>query len=164
MKKILASLLIIILSVILCGSILIKRDIKNINAKIYYIDHSMLRLVPMDINLGKISKERAAKLLVKKLIEGRDNNPKILRVIPNEEKCISVEVKDKTALVNFEDSFIKNKPVNKTHGILMIYSIVNSLTSIEGIDTVKFYVDGKSKKDFILGLDFREVFIPDYYM
>ena len=164
MKKILASLLIIIISVVLCGGVLIKRDIKNVDAKIYYIDHSMLRLVPININLGKISKERAAKLMVKKLIEGEDNNSKILRVIPNEENCMSVEVKDKTALVNFEDSFKKNKPMNKTHGILMIYSIVNSLTSIEGIDTVKFLVDGKAEKNFILGLDLREVFIPDYYM
>lgn len=164
MKKIVFSTLIMLLAVVLCGSILIKRDIKNINAKIYYIDHSMLRLVPIDINMGKISKERAAKLMIEKLIEGKDENPKILRVIPDEKKCISVEVRDRTANVNFKKSFIKNKPANKTHGILMIYSIVNSLTSIDGIDTVKFYVDGKAEKNFISGLDMREVFIPDYYM
>ena len=164
MKKIFSTMLIVFLVVVLCGSILIKRDIKNIRAQIYYIDHSMLRLIPVDINLGKVSKERAAKLMIEKLIEGKDENSKILRVIPDEKDCISVSVDKRTAVVNFNKVFIKNKPVNKTHGILMIYSIVNSLTSIDGIDTVKFYVDQKQQKDFIKGIDMREVFIPDYYM
>ena len=164
MKKVLSSIFVNFLVVVLCGSILTNRDIKNINAQIYYIDHSMLRLIPVDINLGKVSKERAAKLMVEKLIEGKDENSKILRVIPDEKDCISVSIDKRTAVVNFNKSFIKNKPANKTHGILMIYSIVNSLTSIDGIDTVKFYVDKKQQKDFISGIDMREVFIPDYYM
>ena len=164
MKKVLSSIFVNFLVVVLCGSILTNRDIKNINAQIYYIDHSMLRLIPVDINLGKVSKERAAKLMIEKMIEGKDENSKILRVIPDEKDCISVSIDKRTAVVNFNKSFIKNKPANKTHGLLMIYSIVNSLTSIDGIDTVKFYVDKKQQKDFISGIDMREVFIPDYYM
>ncbi len=164
MKKVISSLLIIFIAVVLCGSILLNRDTKDIEAQIYYIDHSMLRLIPVDMNLGKLSKERAAKVMVEKLIEGKDNNSKILRVIPDEKNCISVSVDKRTANVNFNKTFIKNKPANKIHGLLMIYSIVNSLTSIDGIDTVKFYVDKKQQKNFIPGIDMREVFIPDYYM
>lgn len=163
MKKTIFSILIIGLVVVLCGSIL-KRDIKNTNAQIYYIDHSMLRLIPIDVNLGKVTRERAAKIMAEKLIDGKKENSKILRLIPDEKGCIDVEVKDSTAIVNLKKTLAKNKPENRTHGLLLVYSIVNSLTSIEGIDTVKFLVDGKEEKNYIAGLDMREVFIPDYYM
>ena len=77
---------------------------------------------------------------------------------------MSVRVKNNTAYVNLKDEFIENMPDNKNHELLMLYSIVNSLTSIDGIDTVKFLFEGEEKKETIAGIDMREVFIPDYYM
>ena len=164
MKKIITSLSIIALAIVLCGNIFIKRDIKNIDAQIYYVDHSMLRLIPINVNLGKTSTKVAAEEMLKKLIEGRDENSKILRVIPDIDNCMSVKIKNNTAIVDIKNKFIKNKPENKIHGLLAVYSIVNSLTSIEGIDTVKFHIDGKEDKGFVSGLDMRETFIPDYYL
>lgn len=161
MKKTIFSILVIGLVIVLCGSIL-KRDIKNIDAKVYYIDHSMLRLIPIDVNLGKVTKQKAARVMAEKLTD--DKNPKTLKLIPDEKGCIDVEVKGNAAIVNLKKSLAKNKPENRTHGLLLVYSIVNSLTSIEGIDTVRFLVDGKEEKNYIAGLDMREVFIPDYYM
>ncbi len=164
MKKIMTSILIIALALILCGYILINRDTKNINAQIYYVDHSMLRLIPINLSFEKTTTKKAANQIIEKLIEGNDKNSKILRVIPYEEECMSVKLDGKTAIVNLKKSFIKNKPENKIHGLLAVYSIVNSLTSIEGIDTVQFHIDGKEDKGFVSGLDMRETFIPDYYL
>ena len=164
MKKIMTSLSIIVLALVLCGNILIKKETKDFSAHIYYVDHSMLRLIPVNTSFEKTTKEKAAKQMIKKLIEGQDKNPKILRIIPKKENCIEVKIKDNRVIVNFKKEFIKNKPENKIHGLLAIYSIVNSLTSIEGIDTVTFLIDGKSEKGFVHGLDMRETFIPDYYM
>lgn len=164
MKKIITSISIIILAVILCGNIFIKSDTKNIDAQIYYVDHSMLRLIPVNMNFEQTTTKGAAEEMIEKLIDGRDENPKILRVIPDEENCIRVKIRDKTAIVDIKKKFIKNKPENKIHGLLAVYSIVNSLTSIEGIDTVKFLFDGKADKGFVSGLDMRETFIPDYYL
>lgn len=161
MRKTIFSVSIIVLAVVLCGSI-IKRDTKDINGQIYYIDHSMLRLIPIDVNLGKVTKQRAAKVMIDRLIDNK--NPKTLNLLPDEEGCIDVDVKGNTAIVDLKKTLAKNKPENRTHGLLMVYSIVNSLTSIDGIDTVKFLVDGKEEKNYISGLDMREVFIPDYYM
>ena len=162
MKRIIYSGLIIVLVVVLCGSI-IKRDIQDVSAQVYYIDNSMLRLIPIDVNLGKVTKGKAAKMITEKLMTD-SGNKKILKLIPDEKGCIDVEVKDSTAIVNLKKTLAKNKPENRTHGLLMVYSIVNSLTSIDGIDTVKFLVEGKEEKNYISGLDMREVFIPDYYM
>ena len=164
MKKILTSIIIVILTIVLCGYILLNRDIKVISAQIYYVDHSMLRLIPINLSFEKTTTKKAANKIVEKLIEGNDKNSKILRVIPHEEGCMSVKLDGNTAIVDLKNSFIKNKPENKIHGLLAVYSIVNSLTSIEGIDTVQFYINGKEDKGFIRDLDMRETFIPDYYL
>ena len=48
--------------------------------------------------------------------------------------------------------------------MLIVYQIVNSLTSIDGIDNVRFTVDGKVKKEYAGFIDMRETFIPDYFV
>lgn len=164
MKKVITSILIIVLAFILCGYIITKRDTKDYGAKIYYVDHSMLRLVPVNVNFEKTTTKGAAEKMIKLLIDGKDKNPKILRVIPDEKNCMRVEIKNKTAIVDIKETFIKNKSANKVHGLLAVYSIVNSLTSIEGIDTVKFSFNGNVEKGFVPNLDMRETFIPDYYL
>ena len=141
-----------------------KKAAKKLDAQIYYVDSSMLRLIPMDFDIGYTTETKAAQKVLDKLIDGEDHNRRILRLIPGEKKCMSVKVEKSTAYVNLKESFTENIPENKNQEILMLYSIVNSLTSIDGIDTVKFLFDGKEQKVTIGGIDMREVFIPDYYI
>lgn len=141
-----------------------KKAVKKLDAQIYYVDSSMLRLVPIDFDIGCTTQTKAAQKVLDKLIDGEDYNRRILRLIPDEKKCMTVRVEKNTAYVNLKESFTQNIPENKNQEILMLYSIVNSLTSIDGIDTVKFLFDGKEEKVTIGGIDMREVFIPDYYV
>ena len=165
MKKIALIVGTILISLILSGNIIIKNNSKkNIEAKIYYVDRSIQRLIPLDIELGKITEENAAEEILEKLIDGADYNYRILRLIPDEKDCMSVKVKDNTAIVNLKNGIVENLPENKNHQLLMIYSIVNSLTSVEGIDTVEFLINGRVEKASIGGIDMRETFIPDYYL
>ena len=164
MKKNFVRIIVVFSAIVLCCSIFLQNGTDDYDAKIYYVDHSMLRLIPVDMKIENTTKEKAVKKIVEQLVDGRDRNKKILRVIPNEDDCISVKVKKNTAIVNLKEPFIKNKPENKIHGLLCVYQIVNSLTSIKGVDTVKFLIDGEEDKGFIKDLDLRETFIPDYYM
>ena len=164
MKKTIFILGLIIVSLILSGNRIARQNFKEFDAKIYYIDHSMLRLIPVKFEAGKTTTEGACKKVVEELIEGQDYNKRILRIIPDIPGCITVNVKRNTAIVNLKKDFILNLSDNKNHELLCIYSIVNSLTSIEGIDNVKFIFDGKEKKIYIGGIDMRETFIPDYYI
>lgn len=164
MKKAFKILGIGILVVILSGNAIIKNNFKQISAEIFYVDHTMLRLIPIDINLGYTTVNLGAKKMLDKLIEGQDDNRKILRVIPNKKNCMCVDVKDRTAYVNLKHALLDNLSDNRNHELLFLYQIVNSLTSIEGIDTVKFLINGEDKKEFMAGIDMREYFIPDYYI
>ena len=141
-----------------------KKTAKKLNAEIYYVDSSMQRLIPVDMDIGCTTQTKAAQKVINKLIEGEDYNRRILRLLPKDKKCMSVKVKENTAYVNLTERFTENIPENKNQEILMLYSIVNSLTSIDGIDTVKFLFDGEERKTYIGGIDMREVFIPDYYV
>lgn len=159
-------LFILILAGILAGIFVIGNIIhqETINAKLYVIDKSMQRLIPIDCQFDSKSLEQSANEVVRKLIEGMDYNPKVMRVIPNVKNCMSVRVIDTTAVVNIDDDILDDLPDNRNHEILLLYQIVNSLTSLDGINTVEFLFDGEKRKDIFGGIDMRETFIPDYYL
>jgi len=164
MKKSIFIAGIILVVLILSGNMLTRENSYDIRSQLYLVDHSMLRLIPVNYKIENSTCEKAAQDIVDKLIEGQDYNNKILRVIPDISDCISVKVKKRTAYVNLKNKFLDNLTDNKNHQVLCLYSIVNSLTSVDGIDTVQFLIDGEIKKEYIGGIDMREVFIPDYYI
>lgn len=136
----------------------------NMTAKIYYIDQSMQRLIPVEITVKNTSKEVLAENVVEKLIEGNDKNKKIMRIIPKNKSSINVNVIKNTAYVDLKKEFTDNLSDNRNHNILAVYQIVNSLSSIDGIDYVKFTFDGEVEKGFISKFDMREAFSANYYI
>lgn len=166
MRKITVFLGLIVLVVVAVGSRMSVQTarIGNRTAELYFVDSAMLRLIPTEYDVGHVSRQKAAEKVVEALIAGRDDNDKILRLIPNIRRGITVKVDNNTAVVNLTAKMVAQHSDERTHEILTIYSIVNSLTSVEGIDNVKFTIDGKTQKRFKGFVDMRETFIPDYYI
>ena len=162
MKKIF--LILIILSTVLFTASGYSDKNNTMDAELYYVDSSMLRLIPSDYTINTSSKNKAAKAVISELVSGRDDNTKILRIIPDIKNGLSVKVKGTTAYVNMSREFVESHSDSRLHEQLTIYQIVNSLTSIDGIVTVKFTIDNKQEKDFKGFIDMRETFIPDYYI
>lgn len=131
------------------------------SCSIYFVDRQLHRLIPTPILPEKNAKKTAEKI-IDEILLGRDKNTAILRVIPNIKNSISVKLSDDTAYVNLSGalpSFIsKNSETEK----LIIYQIVNSLVSVDGINYVQFTIDGKEEKNFLGFLDMREIFTPNY--
>jgi hypothetical protein len=75
---------------------------------------------------------------------------------------MTVKVKDKIAYVDIKKDVVNEHPDGRDLEMLTVYSIVNSLTGIDGIVNVRFTIDGKIEKKFKGYLDMRETFIPDY--
>ena len=162
MKKIITGVVILIAVISVttgCNS-----QSKAMKVKLYFVDSSMQRLIPSDFTVETKKPEKAAKLVISELLKGRDNNPKILRLIPNIKDGLNVKIKGSTAYVNMSSEFIKNHSDARQHEYLTIYSIVNSLTSVEGIVNVRFTIDNHEQKKFKGFCDMRETFIPDYYI
>ena len=148
------------------GAVTIARGIKTetVETSIYCVDAEMLRLIPVRTSIPKMPAKKTAQYVLDKMIEGYDDNPKIRRIIPKDEHCLKVSVKDNIAYVDISGELIENTPDGRDMEMLMVYSIVNSLTEIDGIVNVRFTIDGRVQKDFVGYLDMRETFIPDYFV
>lgn len=131
---------------------------------LYFVDAQMLRLLPVKTYIKDAKPQKKAEIVIRELIRGRDDNKKIRRLIPNIKNCMSVKVEDGIAYVNIKKKMAENHPDGRDLEVLTVYSIVNSLASIDGIVNVRFTIDGKVQKDFKGFVDMRETFIPDYFV
>ncbi|MFA5523938.1 MAG: GerMN domain-containing protein [Tissierellales bacterium] len=68
-------------------------------------------------------------------------------VIPSGAKILSIHLQGSVAYVNFNKALINEKIVENEE-VLIIYSIVNSLASIEDIDNVQILIEGEKKDKY----------------
>lgn len=139
-------------------------SVQTETVKLYFVDAEMLRLIPVKTAIPKLTPEKMARRVIDELIEGRDDNPKIKRLIPKDKRCMTVKVKNKIAYVNIKSEMIEKVPDGRDLEVLTIYSVVNSLTGIDGIVNVRFTIDGRREREFKGYIDMRETFIPDYFV
>ncbi len=148
------------------GTVMVSRGIKpeTTEIKLYFVDEQMMRLIPVSTTIPKTTTDRMAQHVLDEIMEGRDDNPKIRRLLPYKKHGLTFKVEDNIAYVNIDKYIAENHPDGRDIEMLTVYSIVNSLAEIDGIINVRFTIDGESQKDFMGYLDMRETFIPDYYV
>lgn len=127
--------------------------------KMYVVDSELLQLIPVEVKLGDGDAEHKARAALRRLIEGFDDNTKIRRLIPKINGCMSVSVRDGCAWVDIKDKLIENHPRSRELEKLTVYSIVNTLTDIDGIDCVRFTVNKRTDKSFMGFMDMSRVFV-----
>jgi len=77
------------------------------------------------------------------------------RLVPDSTKINSIVVEDGLAKVDFSKEFIEDKITSDTEDNLLIYSIVNTLTEFQEVNSVSFYIDG-GKLDVLGMVDISE--------
>ncbi|MDD6215034.1 MAG: GerMN domain-containing protein [Firmicutes bacterium] len=132
------------------------------NAKIYYVDRQLHRLIPVECYTGSDNAQKSAQKMLDELILGQDSNSEILRTIPPIQNGLSARIENRTAIVDISDELAAAHTVSPDNERLTIYQIVNSLTSIDGIDCVKFTIGGKTSKKFVGFVNMSEIFTPNY--
>ena len=132
--------------------------------RLYFVDAEMLRLVPVKTSIPEGSTERMAQRVLDELVDGRDSNYKIRRVIPKIKGGLKASVNGETVCVDISRAVADSHPEGRDLEVLTIYQIVNSLTELDGVKTVKFTIDGVTQRDFMGYIDMRETFVPDYFV
>jgi spore germination protein GerM len=79
----------------------------------------------------------------------------LLKLIPETTKINSVTLDGSQAKVDLSQSFVDDRFVSDSADILLVYSIVDTLTGFDEIDSVQFFIDGK-KLDLLGMLDLAE--------
>lgn len=133
-------------------------EIITVPATIYYVDAELNRLLPYEDELPDADTEHRARAAIEKLIEGRDGNDKIRRLIPKDKDCVTVRTEGNTAYVDLASYIADELPASRDIEKLVIYQITDTLTGLKGIRFVKFTVDGEIRKDFMGYYDMRETY------
>lgn len=96
------------------------------------------------------------KLVVEQLIEGPKGS-KLQRTLPAGTDIISISVVDGVCYVNFDGTFLNSINPKVTEDV-MVYSIVNSLTSLDEVKKVEISIDGSNKGKFLYNYELDKMY------
>jgi len=128
---------------------------------LYFGDDQAMYLEPEEriITRGDASMEQA---VIGELIKG-PQKPGLVKTIPAETKLISLTVADGVANVNFSQEFQTKHWGGSAGETMTLYSVVNSLCELPGIDQVQFLLAGELKESILNGnMDTSVPLEPDY--
>ena len=102
--------------------------------------------------------ENPYKTIIEMLIEG-PKSEKLERTIPEGTKINKIEKKADTLIIDFSKEFIENHKGDEMQEKLTINSIVNTVTELTEINSVRILIDGEKDKAFKDGkINFIEEF------
>lgn len=126
---------------------------------LYFSDSQAEKLVPeeREVVKGGLPLEE---IIVRELIRGPEKKG-LFKTIPESARLLSLSVKDGVAHVNFSRE-IQTKHWGGSAGEGMtVYSVVNSLTQLEGIKKVQFLVEGRKVESLLGHMDTSEPVGPN---
>lgn len=85
------------------------------------------------------------KTIINELLKG-PTSPELVNVIPSGTKLLNIATKDGVCYVNLSSDFISKFPGGT--GKLCVYSIVNSLCSLESVSAVQILIEGEKGQEF----------------
>lgn len=124
-------------------------------------DNTKLKLEIRYIDSADVKKSLSnmATAVVNELIKGPSDETTFRRTVPAEAKLREpVSISNKVATVDFTKEFKSKHSGGKDAEKMTIYSIVNSLTELEGIEKVRFLIEGKAEKEYMGNFKFDALF------
>ncbi len=98
------------------------------------------------------------KTIMNELLKGPSSH-ELTSVMPSGTKVLNVETKDSVCYVNLSGEFVTK--FSGGSGLLTVYSVVNSLCSLESVQSVQFLIEGEKGAEFGNFL-FDEPISPNY--
>lgn len=118
---------------------------KKMTVTLYFSDNEAMYLVgeKRDVTVNEGDKPEAA--VIRELIKGPKTD-ELWDVIPEGTKLLSVNTKNGLCTIDLSSEYVDNSPGGTTSEMMAVYSVVNSLTSLEGIEKVQFLIEGKKRE------------------
>lgn len=114
---------------------------------LYFSDPTKTKLVREMRSIKITDQQPVEQYIINELIKGTDSkNAK--SVLSDDTVLVSIDVEDNICYLNFKSDFLSENSGEEIHERLVIYSIVNSLTELQTIGRVQFYMDGKRVENF----------------
>ncbi len=107
---------------------------------------------------GEEEPEELAAFALRQLLNGSGGD--VLRALPAETNLLDIQLRNGTCSVNLSSDFLDNRPETALKTRMALLAVVNTLTSIEGIDEVLFFCEGNAVSDYN-GFDLSLPFVRD---
>lgn len=133
---------------------------EKVKIRLYFTNEAGDTLIAVDRTKPYNTNISLDKFVIEELLKGPESTTEgVHPTLDSGIKLISTYVKDKTCYVNFDSAFLTKAYDVDTE--IIIYSIVNSLCSLPGIDKVQIIVDGKTDVMFHGSVSLTNVFKRD---
>lgn len=146
------------------------------NITLYFKHRYCDYLVP-EIRTAVRDKQSSEQLVIEELLKGPSQHERV-SIMPSGVKVLDVTRKDETVFVNFSKEFYDEVDLTEIPGkeeipeekrsiaksemkLLWIYSIVNSLTELEGVSQVKLLVENRAISYASMGNDLSTLMFPE---
>ena len=129
---------------------------------LYFLNPNTYELYPETRQIdAKELLDNPYEYLINLLIEG-PKNENLLKLIPENTKLNSAQIKNNILYIDFSEDFIKEQNLGKEQEELIIKSIVNTVTELTEINKVVILIDEKEDLGYPDGeLMFNNIFIRD---
>ncbi|RJX23290.1 MAG: sporulation protein [Ammonifex sp.] len=113
----------------------------KVKVTLYFSDREAMYLVPEEREAVKGNKS-LEEVIVNELIKGPENAA-LTRSVPEGTRLLSVSVVDGIAYVNFSKELQTKHWGGSAGETMTVYSIVNSLAKLDGVEKVQFLLEGE---------------------
>ena len=114
------------------------------NLTLYFADKTGTKLIKENRTVHYSTNKSLEKVVLEELIAGPNGSGQIKSTIPAGTNIVSVSVVDGICYVNFDEAF-QNNLDNSLNEQVILYSIVDSLTSLSGVEKVQISINGETK-------------------
>ena len=142
-----------------------------------YFKHRYSDYLVPEVRTAVRDKQSWEQLVVEELLKGPSQHDRVA-IMPPGVRVLDVTRRDDTVFVNLSQEFTEEINLSSIPGkedipeekrdeaeaemkLLGIYSIVNSLTELEGVEQVKFLVENRAISYVDMGEDLASLFIPE---
>ena len=113
--------------------------------KLYFTTSDAMALKSESRNVDTQDTISIEKSIMNELMKG-PASPELINVIPSGTKLLNIETKDGVCYVNLSSDFISK--FSGGTGMFSVYSIVNSLCSLESVSSVQILIEGEKGAEF----------------
>ncbi len=129
---------------------------------LYFSDNQAEKLVPEKREV-KTEGKPLPEVVINELIKGPQGSG-LLKTIPDGTVLLSLDVQDGLAQVDFSKDIKENHWGGSAGESMTIYSIVNSLAELEGIEEVQFMLEGEKMESLAGHFDLTQPISPNETM
>jgi germination protein M len=123
----------------------------NYRVKLYFANQAGDSLIEYDTDINYSGVESIEELVVKQLING-PTKMGLYDTIPKDTVLLNLYKTDGTCFVDFNEKFLEKLP-NISEKVA-IYSVVNTLVELPGINKVQFRINGEIQKNYLESVEF----------